>query len=120
MADAGLSDADAAMTAGNYDRIIELFKQGAPFDDGYTTQPGGPESQGTRKARLLVARAREIFENAGPEVERPYVFEVRFDSLTRQIDETWSLGFEGRSFNIKSVAEIGRRVGIRIEAVAGD
>lgn len=108
------------MKAGRFDRTITLFKPGAPIDDGATTQPGEPQNMGTRKAALITARPREIFENSGVEVERPVVFEVRSDTLTRQINETWTLEYDGQGYNIRSVSEIGRREGVRIEAVAGD
>lgn len=99
---------------------MTLLKTGAATDDGYTTIPGALESQGTRKARYIPAMAREVFENAGREGKMPVVFEVRSDSLTRQIDEKWALEYDGRRFDIEGVQEIGRREGIRIQAVAGD
>lgn len=108
------------MKAGKLDRTITLFKQGASVDDGYTTLPGELESQGTRKARYIPAMAREVFENAGREGKMPVVFEVRSDSLTRQINETWAIDYDGRRFDIEGVQEIGRNEGIRIQAVAGD
>lgn len=109
------------MKAGRLDRTITLFTPGDPVDDGYTTHPGEPENKGTRKAALISARTREIFENSGPEVERPVIFEVRSDPLTRQMTEVWTLEYEGRSYNIRSVAESSeRRKFIRIEAVTGD
>lgn len=108
------------MRAGKLDRIITLLKSGAPVDDGYTTLPGGFEPQGTRKARYIPAMAREVFENAGREAKMPVVFEVRSDSLTRQITEQWVIEYAGQRFDIEGVQEIGRNDGIRIQAVAGD
>jgi len=106
--------------AGALDRTITLFKTGAAVDDGYTTRPGALESQGTRKARYIPAMAREVFENAGREAKLPVVFEVRSDSLTRQITEQWVIEYSGTRFEIQGVQEIGRKEGIRIQAVAGD
>ena len=108
------------MKAGEFDRIIELFAMGAPVDDGYTITPGVFASQGTRKAKYVPAMRREIFETAGREVKMPVVFEVRSDTLTRQISETWRIGFDGAVYDCKGVQQIGRREGLRIEAVAGD
>lgn len=108
------------MRAGNFDRIITLLKSGTPVDDGYTSVPGEYESQGTRKARYIPAMAREVFENAGREAKMPVVFEVRSDSLTRQITEQWVIEYNGTRYDIEGVQEIGRKDGIRIQAVAGD
>jgi SPP1 family predicted phage head-tail adaptor len=108
------------MKAGAFDRIIELFSMSTKIDDGYTTIPGAWTSQGTRKARYIPAMRREIFEAAGREVKVPVVFEVRSDTLTRQIDETWRIEYDGLTFDVKGVQEIGRRDGLRIEAMAGD
>ena len=108
------------MNAGAFDRRIELFAAGAPVDDGYTLTDGAWESQGTRKARYIPAMAREVFENAGKEAKTPVVFEVRSDTLTRQIAATWRIGYDGLMFEVQGVHEIGRRNGLRIEAVADD
>lgn len=108
------------MKAGEFDRTIELFAEIAAVDDGYTTVPGGWASQGTRKAKYVPAMRREIFETAGREVKLPAVFEVRSDTLTRQINETWRIGYAGETFDIKGRQEVGRKRYIRIEAVAGD
>ena len=108
------------MKAGTFDRRIELFALGAPVDDGYTITQGAWASQGTRKARYIPAMAREVFENAGKEAKTPVVFEVRSDTLTRQIAATWRIGYDGLTFEVQGVQEIGRNKGLRIEAVAAD
>lgn len=108
------------MNAGQLDRRIDLLKAGEAVDDGYTTKPGELESQGTRWARYIPAMAREVFENAGREAKMPVVFEVRSDSLTRQITEQWVIEYNGTRYDIEGVQEIGRKDGIRIQAVAGD
>lgn len=108
------------MNAGKLDRKIELLKPSTGTDDGFTTSPGGLAPQGTRKARYTPAMSRELFENAGREGKTPTVFEVRHDSLTDQIDETWRLSFEGTQYEIKGVQQLGRKEGLRIEAVSSD
>ena len=40
--------------------------------------------------------------------------------MTRTIDETWRMSFEGKVYDIKGVMQVGRRNAIRIEAVAAD
>ena len=108
------------MKAGELDRTIELFSPSAGVDDGYTNQPAGYASQGTRKAKYVPAMLREVFEAAGREAKLPAIFEVRSDTLTRTIDETWRLSFEGDTYDCKGVEQVGRRKGIRIEAMAAD
>lgn len=108
------------MDAGELDRTIELFSPTAAVDDGYTITPGGFASQGTRKAKYIPAMRREIFEAAGREANLPVVFEVRSDTMTRQIIETWRIGFDSATFDVKGVQQVGRRQYLRIEALAGD
>jgi head-tail adaptor len=108
------------MKSGQLDRTIEFFSESAASDDGYTTVPSGWTSQGTRKARYIPAMRREIFETAGREVKMPVIFEVRSDTLTRQITEKWRIAYDGLTYDIKGVQEIGRREGLRIEALAGE
>lgn len=108
------------MDAGEFDRTIELFSPTAAVDDGYTSTPGGFASQGTRKAKYVPAMRREIFEAAGREAQIPVVFEVRSDSLTRTIGQTWRIGYGGLVFDVQGSQEVGRRKYIRIEALAND
>jgi head-tail adaptor len=108
------------MAAGALDRTIELFRVSAEVDDGYTMTPEGWTSQGTRKARYIPAMRREIFEASGREAQLPVIFELRSDTLTRTINETWRILYAGATYDIKGVQQIGRQDGIRIEALAGD
>jgi hypothetical protein len=108
------------MDAGEFDRTIELFSPTDGVDDGYTTIPAGFATQGTRKAKYIPAMRREIFEAAGREAKLPVVFEVRSDTLTRQIDETWRISFEGDVYDCKGVQQVGRRKFIRIEVMGAD
>ena len=108
------------MRSGDLDRRVTLLRPGAPVDDGYQTRPGEPEEAGTRWARYIPAMAREVVENAGREAKLPVVFELRHDALTADMDETWSLRMDGRTYSIEGVQEIGRREGVRVAAVAGD
>jgi SPP1 family predicted phage head-tail adaptor len=108
------------MDAGEFDRTIEFFAETSPTDDGYTIIPGAWESQGTRKAKYIPAMRREIFEASGREVKIPVIFEVRSDTLTRQITETWRITYAGANYDIKGVQQVGRLKYLRIEAMAGD
>lgn len=108
------------MEARDFDRTIELFGPTAPVDDGYTTTPGGFASQGTRKAKYVPAMRREIFEASGREAQVPVIFEVRSDTLTGSINETWRIAYDGLTYDVKGSQQVGRRKYIRIEALAAD
>ena len=108
------------MKAGDLDRTVTLLRPTAGVDDGYTTQPGGFENAGTRKARYRPATPREVFENAGREGRQPVIFELRHDSLTRTILPTWRLSMDGKVHEIVGAEEIGRREGVRLVTVVGD
>lgn len=108
------------MRAGVFDRTVTLLRPTAGVDDGYTTQPGGFQSAGTRKARYRPATPREVFENAGREGKQPVIFELRHDSLTRTILPTWRLSMEAKEYEIVGAEEIGRREGVRLVTVGGD
>lgn len=107
------------MDAGKLDRIITLLKRAADIDDGYTTRPGSWESEGTRKARYLPAMAKEIYEHSGRGEQLPAVFEFRSDTLTRQIDATWKLEFEGRTYEVTGTQTVDRNRYIRVTGIAG-
>jgi hypothetical protein len=108
------------MSIGNHDRRIEFFATLPGSDNGYTIEPGAWASRGTRKARYIPSMRKEIFQSAGRETTMPVIFEVRSDTLTRQVNEQWMIRYDGRDYDIKGVQELGRRAGLRIEAVAGD
>lgn len=108
------------MSIGDYDRRLKFTKLEDGQDDGYTTNPKRWISAGSRKAKYYPAMRKELFQTAGREVTMPVIFELRSDTFTRQIKEAWKIIFEGRTYDIKGVMELGRKEGIRIEAVAGD
>jgi SPP1 family predicted phage head-tail adaptor len=45
-------------------------------------------------------------------------FQVRWSTALVALDPTWRLAFDGRSFDIVAVKEIGRREGLEISATA--
>lgn len=45
-------------------------------------------------------------------------FQIRWATALRGLDPTWRLTFDGRSFDIVAVKEIGRREGLEISATA--
>ena len=108
------------MDAGALDRTIELFGPSVPTDDGYTLIPAAWESRGKRKAAYFPAMRREVFEAAGREAQMPVIFEVRSDSMTRQVNETWRIEYADLTYDVKGIQEVGRQKMLRIEALAAD
>ena len=108
------------MKAGNLDRRITIQRQGAPVDDGYTTQPGALEDYATRWASWKPANGREVFENQGREAKAGGTFWMRYDSETSQIVATDKISWDNRVWDIVSVTQIDRREGVEVIVVADD
>lgn len=108
------------MKAGTLNRRITIQRQGEPYDDGYTTQPGLLEDYATRWASWKPSNGREVFENQGAEAKAGGTFWVRWDSLTKGIKETDVVLFADRTWQIVGVQEIGRHEGMELIVVAGD
>lgn len=107
------------MKAGKLDNRIELFEPGEPYDDGYTTVPGGWEMRGERWAQYMPGTVREVFEASGREGLMPAVFLVRKDSVTVQVSETWKLVHNDITYDIQGAVRSGRD-GVRITAIGTD
>lgn len=108
------------MKAGALDRTVTLFEPAAVVDNGYTEKPNGYETGVTRKARLVPSGAQEAMSAGGVVSSLPTRFEVRSDSLTRQITAAWKLTYNSRNYDIVGVTEMGRNEGLVIEAVTDD
>lgn len=108
------------MKAGSLDRTITLLQPGAVTDDGYTEKAAAHSSAGTRKAQLMPASPQEGFELHGRVGKSHASFLVRSDSLTRTIDATWKVQYNGARYDVVGITERGRLDGLVIEAVADD
>jgi head-tail adaptor len=100
--------------AGKLDRLITLQTPGPEVDNGYTIAPAGWTTLGVRKAKQVLSRGREIFEQQGIEAEVPVTLILRDDSLTRELTPEDRVIFGGMIYDIKGVQEIGRRRGIEL------
>lgn len=69
----------------------------------------------TLRVRLVTLSADELITGAGQEAASTITFESRFADGITVADR---LEYEGRPFDIRGVAEIGRRAGLTIRAVA--
>lgn len=108
------------MKAGKLDRRITVQRQGPAVDDGYTTQPGALTDYCIRWASWKPANGRETFESQGNEAKAGGTFWLRYDGLTSAILATDVVLFEGRTWEIKAVQQLGRREGVELIVVAGD
>ena len=108
------------MKAGTLDRRITIQRQGASTDDGYTTVPGALETYAERPASWKAANGRETYENLGREAKSAGTFFLRYDTLTSAIRATDKVLWDGRTWDIASVTELGRREGIELLVIAED
>lgn len=64
------------------------------------------------------ASARETLAGAEIAATVSDIFEIRYSSQVADVEPKWRLTYEGTEYDIETVDEIGRRVGLRIGAVA--
>lgn len=108
------------MQAGKLDRRVTLLRPVAPVDDGYTVESSGFEIAGERWARYVPAIASELYQHGAKDGQFPAVFDIRSCSLTRTIDATWRIRFDGRDYRVIGLAEASRNDIIRISTLAAD
>ena len=95
------------------------MRDGAPVDNGFNTVPGAPTELCTRWASWKPANGRETFQNMGIEAKAGGTFWVRWDSVTATITTTDTVAYDGRTWNIIGVQEIGRHEGVELIVAAG-
>lgn len=100
------------------DRTVTVERLSAPGDDGYTTTPGAWVPLCDRAAQVIYSRGREVLQNQGVEAEVPVTFLLRWDSVTSTITAEDRIAFDGRTYDLKSAIEIGRRDGVECVGVA--
>lgn len=106
------------MRGGRLDRRINLQRTGTPTDDGFRTKPGGFATFATVWARVRPAPGTERFASGETAATAPIVFDIRWSSVVADLNPKDRVLFDGRSYDIKSVNEIGRREGLEILGVA--
>lgn len=108
------------MKAGKLDRRITIQRQGAPTDNGIEMVPGALATYAVRWASWKPANGREVFENLGREAKAGGTFWLRYDSLTADIAATDLVEWDGRTWDIVSINQLGRLEGVELLVVAGD
>ena len=88
------------LEAGSLDCRITVLRQGEPYDDGYTTQPGELETYYQCWADWQPVAGREIFENLGREAISGGYFFIRDNAKAKGILATDSVLWDGRVYGI--------------------
>ncbi|WP_343347647.1 head-tail adaptor protein [Sphingomicrobium sp. XHP0239] len=108
------------MDSRKLDRLITIKRPGAPVDDGYSEVPGALETYAQRWASWMPANGREVFENLGREAKSGGSFWLHYDAITAAIEPTDKIEWDGRLWEILSIAQIGRHVGIELIVTTED
>lgn len=102
------------MKAGQLDRTI-IVQRSTSTLNGYGEAAETWAPVATLRARLVTLSADELITGAGQEAASTVTFEARFADGITVSDR---IDYAGATYDIKAVAEIGRRAGLTIRAVA--
>lgn len=102
----------------SFDREITIERATASQDPGTGEDIQSWATLATVWASRRRASARETLAAAEISAEVSDVFEIRYDSAWSDLSPKDRLVFEGRTYGIATVDEIGRREGLRIGATA--
>jgi SPP1 family predicted phage head-tail adaptor len=97
------------MMSGRLDRKITLQKP-TTSRDAYGGQATSWTDEATVWAQVQQQSGRELFA-AGKLAEVDALFKIRYRS---DVDETWQVVYDGRTYDIQSVKELGRKDGLEI------
>ena len=106
------------LAAGKLDRRVRIERFVASTDPGSGEQVKVWTTLWTPSAAWRRASSNETLAAAEITAAISDVFEIRWDSSWADVNPKDRLVFEDRVYEIVSAEEIGRRVGIRIAAVA--
>lgn len=100
------------MKAGELDRRITLYQPTTVRTATGATTTTYAEAA-TVWARVRASTASEQIRNGLTSAAAPHAIRIRYRT---DVDETWRIGFEGRTLEIGSVIEFGRREALDIVA----
>ena len=107
------------MRAGALDRRVTLLSPAPGADNGIEVVSPGFVPAGDRFASVRPEFRQERVDALGLTGKRVISVWLRWDSLTRTVDASWGLSYEGETFEIAGEpVEIGRRERIELTAVA--
>ena len=90
------------MKAGPRDKLIGIWRNGPPVDDGYTTQPGALAEVGTTMAEVRFGTGQERREAAQENATVAAIFVLDANDFTRSITTTDTLRFQEADWDISS------------------
>lgn len=107
------------LLAGKLDRRIRI-ERSQPSDNGYNETEAW-EELATVWAQFIPSAGKEAREQLGREASLPASFRIRWSTMVKGVAPGgYRLRYpvDGQAWDIKSVAEIGRREGLEIIALA--
>lgn len=106
------------LRAGDMHRRITLQRYDVTFNaDNEPNETWTPDAAAIW-ASWRRASARETLASAEVRAAVSDIFEIRFSSAVSNLNAKDRLVYDGRTYDISGVTEIGRREGLRIEASA--
>lgn len=102
------------MRAGKLDKEISVGRRTDVVDEYGTPRPTWTPLA-TLRAEVLQQSAREFFANGAASTETLAVFKTRFVAGLTSSDQ---ITYDGKTYDITEVKEIGRRRGLELHAVS--
>lgn len=106
------------IAAGRLDRRVAILREAAVRLGSFGAESGGRPVRELRWASRRLAQGGEAFDNARADDRRRHSYWFRHDALTRTLTTADALEDDGVRYEIVAVAEIGRREGVEVIAVA--
>ena len=103
------------MATGRFDRQVAIVRPGAPVSDEWNEETAG-EISTTVWASIATSPGIERFSSGEQAAMSPMQFFFRWRADL--VKPTYRIEYDGQTFDVKSVEEIGRRQRLRVIAVA--
>jgi SPP1 family predicted phage head-tail adaptor len=105
------------MISGFRDRRIKIERRTSTLD-GFGGEIVTWVEVGQRWAASMPVKDSEAFRNSEATATITHRFQILWDAAVAQVDPTYRVLFDNRTYDIVAVKEIGRRDGIEISATA--
>ncbi|KEP68524.1 head-tail adaptor protein [Thioclava dalianensis] len=102
------------MQSGKLTRVIAIQSATSTVDD-YGSPVKAWANQGTYRAEVVERSTTEFMQTGGATDEAVIVFRIRFVS---GVSNTNRVSFDGKTYQIKEVTELGRRKGLELRCAA--
>lgn len=104
------------MRAGKLDKFIDVIRATSTVDS-YGTPQESWTTYASMRAQMISANTEEFMRAFGSSSETATVFRIRYRDDLALSD---IVVFQGRSFNLKEITELGRREGLDLRCTARD